>query len=249
MHALRQTSRINVRSISHTFVYSYPSISALSRYIVAIAGAPATADSDPRILLDEKLREMTDIISALTTSFPTHTPTFSHDPDVDCILLTGTTGGFGSYILGELLSIPSISTIYALNRPSTSGISLRERQISAFRDRGVDTNLLDSHKLILLEADASIPGFGLSKDVYDAMQSSVTVNMHHGEHIGCVLFPFMDIFTAWRVDFNNALSSFRPNIMGVRNLIDFALSPTLAAPPRFEFVSSIGVFYSTSTRR
>jgi thioester reductase-like protein len=49
------------------------------------------------------------------------------------------------------------------------------------------------------------------------------------------------ICLGWKVDFNLGLSSFGPNITGVRNLINFALGSTLPKPPRFIFVSTIAV--------
>ena len=37
------------------------------------------------------------------------------------------------------------------------------------------------------------------------------------------------------------LSTFEPNVAGVRNLIDFALESELPTPPRFIFISTIAV--------
>ena len=45
--------------------------------------------------------------------------------------------------------------------------------------------------------------------------------------------------TAWRVDFNLALSSFKPLIAGVRNLVDWALQSPLLQAPKILFTSSI----------
>jgi len=43
------------------------------------------------------------------------------------------------------------------------------------------------------------------------------------------------------VDLNLGLSSFEPNVAGVRNLINFALESKLPTPPRFIFVSTVAV--------
>lgn len=48
-------------------------------------------------------------------------------------------------------------------------------------------------------------------------------------------------FVAWRVNFNNSLSSFKTNIVGVRKLVDFALTVKQTRPAHLVFVSSIGV--------
>jgi hypothetical protein len=48
--------------------------------------------------------------------------------------------------------------------------------------------------------------------------------------------------TAWKVNFNNALQSFKPNLQGVRHLIDLALGSKLDTPPTIQFASSISVY-------
>ena len=49
---------------------------------------------------------------------------------------------------------------------------------------------------------------------------------------------------AWKVDFNLALTSFRPNVVGVRKLIDLALASPFEQPPKMVFISSISVTQS-----
>jgi nucleoside-diphosphate-sugar epimerase len=52
------------------------------------------------------------------------------------------------------------------------------------------------------------------------------------------------IHNAWRLDFNLALSSFEPHLLGTRRLIDLALSSSNADSIRFLFTSSIGTTQS-----
>ena len=66
------------------------------------------------------------------------------------VLLTGTTGGLGSFLLVQLLENPMVGGVYALNRPSISA-SIAERQRSVFADRALPVNLLNSRKLIYIE--------------------------------------------------------------------------------------------------
>jgi hypothetical protein len=73
---------------------------------------------------------------------------------------------------------------------------------------------------------------------------SVTHILHNG------MFPSLSILfvdgsynTAWRVNFNVTLSSFKSNIQGLRKLIDLALSTP--SPPTIAFISSIAVLSST----
>ena len=95
------------------------------------------------------------------------------------VLLTGTTGGLGSFLLAQLLENPVVERVYALNRPSTSA-SIAERQRSAFVDKTLPANLLDAEKLVYIEADASQDNCGLASSVYDEV-GSVAISEHlHG---------------------------------------------------------------------
>lgn len=58
-------------------------------------------------------------------------------------------------------------------------------------------------------------------------------------------FRLTDFSTsAWRVDFNLALSSFEPLIRGVRSLVDLALASPHPTPARIVFTSSVSVVAS-----
>jgi thioester reductase-like protein len=138
------------------------------------------------------------------------------------VLLTGSTGGLGSYLLASLLSREDVAVVYPFNRSSKTGTT-QHRQHTAFEDRGLDTALLDSTKLIYVEGDAAQPNLSLDDRTYAEIRDSVTVIIHN----------------AWRLDFNLALSSFEPNVRGTRHLIDLARASKWTAKPRFLFTSSV----------
>ncbi|KAF8129526.1 acetyl-CoA synthetase-like protein [Boletus edulis] len=143
------------------------------------------------------------------------------DPAV--VLLTGSTGGLGSFLLSELLKSPAVQRVYAFNRPSSTK-SIVERQKFAFKDKGLQIDLLESNKLVYVEADASQQKCGLSSAQYEEIRNSVTVIIHN----------------AWRLDFNLAISSFEDSIRASRNLIDLCLDSPQKRNIRFLFTSSIG---------
>jgi hypothetical protein len=78
------------------------------------------------------------------------------------VLLTGTTGALGCNVLHDLLRRHDITQVIAFNR-SAQGIPIIARQAAAFREHGLDSSLTASPKLVLLEGDMSVPGFGLSE--------------------------------------------------------------------------------------
>ncbi|KIJ59312.1 hypothetical protein HYDPIDRAFT_33310 [Hydnomerulius pinastri MD-312] len=138
------------------------------------------------------------------------------------VLLTGSTGGLGSFLLAQLLESECVHRVYALNRPSTSA-STEERQRSAFLDKDLSVDLLISRKLVYVEADASQDRCGLSLELYDELRDSVTVIIHN----------------AWRLDFNLSLGSFESSIRATRNLVDLGLDSPHRQNVRFLFTSSI----------
>jgi len=143
----------------------------------------------------------------------------------EIILLTGSTGGLGAAILAQLLTTPSVSRVYALNRRSGNGKTLRARHVEAFAERGLDAALLESAKVVFVEGDTAVEKLGTSKELYEEIKDKITCIMH----------------IAWKVDFNLAFSSFEPLVRGVRNLVDLSLQSSRSSPPRLLFASSVGV--------
>jgi len=167
-------------------------------------------------------------VTKYTRSFPNHQERKETTPrdTKRTVLLTGSTGGLGCYVLALLASDPGVSRIYALNRGSQDGTGLRQRQELALIDRGLDISIMNLDSIVFVETDFSAPRLGVPEHVYLEMQRSVTHIIHN----------------AWPVDFNLSLMSFEPNVRGLRNLIDFSLSSPHAQPPKLIFTSSVGVF-------
>jgi len=81
------------------------------------------------------------------------------------VLLTGSTGGLGSFLVSELLGSPAVQRVFAFNQPSPLK-SIAERQKAAFRGRGLDLDLLNLDKLVYIEADATLEECSLSSAQY-----------------------------------------------------------------------------------
>ncbi|KAF9047970.1 hypothetical protein BDP27DRAFT_1434385 [Rhodocollybia butyracea] len=199
-------------------------LEARARKALAIGSAESQPSGESaRHDVGEAAAEMDALVRKFSLGFdenaPKMTGPFLPNP---VVLVTGTTGGLGSYLLAELLQDPSVSLVYALNRPSSSATIL-ERQTAAFQDRKLDVTLLDSNKLVFIEGDTSKTDLDLPASVYQLLQKQVTVIIDN----------------AWRLDLNAALKVFVPNIASTRNLIDLALSSPHTASIRYAFISSI----------
>lgn len=135
------------------------------------------------------------------------------------IVLTGSTGMLGSYLLDFMGRNNRVSKIICLNRAADGG---RAQQVKALADRGLDVGILDS-KAEFYQADLSKPDLGLSDEVYQRLLAEADRVIHN----------------AWPVNFNIPIESFEPFLAGVRYIGD--LAATASKRVAVTFISSIAV--------
>ncbi|KAF9556254.1 acetyl-CoA synthetase-like protein [Agrocybe pediades] len=227
LRALRDSAQIDTRSLVDNFVYEHPTISSLSLFVNHLATGGAKQREGDLSSRKSAMLAMVEKYKYQASSTTTHPNVQGAQILGDVVLVTGTTGGLGSYLLAELISNPAVSRVYAVNRAgSGSRGALSERQLKSLVERGLDgDSILRSEKLVLVEANLALAQFGIADELYTEMVSSVTHILHN----------------AWPVDFNLSLASFESSIKGLHNLINFALNSPRPSPPTLVFTSSIGV--------
>ncbi|THH15543.1 hypothetical protein EW146_g4948 [Bondarzewia mesenterica] len=190
-------------------VYQYPTMSALSEAIATWFHPKA----DPPVGGDIYNGEMKNMVLNFTAALPpfnfgSANGAESHRLE-DAVLITGTTGALGCHLLHVLAGLPYISRIYAFNRAprDISAEVLFDRQWAAMESHGLDPSLLSTEKVVLLEADLTINGWAIDRDLMNEIRQRVSVIIH----------------TAWKVDFKCKLPSFADCLAGLRALVDFAL--------------------------
>ncbi|GAO18266.1 hypothetical protein UVI_02023020 [Ustilaginoidea virens] len=208
-------------------IYSNPSVESLSQVIVESSGrrdADVVASSASSPANRGRLARMTEILhaqkaalsalcrEAKRTGLPPHPP----KPERHVVLLTGSTGNVGSFVLDKLVGDESISHVYCLNRSQDS----EQAQIRSNARRGLAT-ALPSSKVTFLTADLGRSDLGISPPILDTIKSSITTIVHN----------------AWPVDFNLSVSSFKPSLQGLVNLLSLAAHSAHA--PSLIFLSSI----------
>lgn len=134
------------------------------------------------------------------------------------VILTGSSGSLGSFMLDSLLLDTSVSHVYCLNRAQNSEAIQRERSAQ----RGLSTELFNPDKVTFLSANLGLEGLGLSHEQFNKLRSSVTCIIHN----------------AWPVNFNLALEAFDQPLKSVVNLTALAATSTHRAS--MFFISSIG---------
>jgi hypothetical protein len=169
LHGLRESKSDAVKHVSASFVYKYPTIERMATFLSMAVTDPNSAQG---VDLATRGRELQALVDKYTESFPSHLAVSgsAHTSSYGQVyLLTGTTGGLGSNMLAHLLREPAVERIYAFNRPSKSSSS-EERQLTAFKQRGLDTSLLSSEKIVYVEGDLSVSGFGLDDKLYEEVR-------------------------------------------------------------------------------
>jgi thioester reductase-like protein len=197
-------------SMEPKMVYSNPTISAIVDIVTRLSDGKVPAETGETDA--EKMQKIYDLHTAnLPITARVARPRSS---DEEVVLLTGSTGNLGSYILDSLVSNSSISHIYCLNRGPESA----ERQQKSQASKGLQPL---HQKAEYIEADTSKPYFGLPLREYREMLSNVSIVIHN----------------AWQVDFNITLNSFASHIATVGRLVDFSAHSQYGV--RLFFISSI----------
>lgn len=206
--ALHQ-SKILPKVLSPAFIYAHPTLRQLADGVWKLlqsGGAVSNGES--------RLGEIQDLLSEYSLNLPEKKVNLASKS----IILTGSTGSLGSYLLAALYADPSIKHIYCLNRAADA----RSRQTTINKSRGLISSFEPS-RITFLRCDFSKPDFGLERAAYDLLVDKTTHIIHN----------------AWSVNFNVSLATLATtNIAGVRTFIDLAASSTHRA--QIFFVSSIG---------
>jgi thioester reductase-like protein len=205
---------IDQSAVATRVIYGNPTPKDLACHLYAIISNNLVPGEDE---LARETRITADLVSKYAENLPvlnTGKPTPLDNGQT--VLLTGTTGSLGAYILDRLCSLSRVKKIIALNRGHDGG-SLRQLSSSAARGLGTDFS-----KVEFIEADLSLPNFGLPP----------------AERMRLLATADRVIHNAWPVNFNISVASFEPHIRGVRHLVDFASAAEKRVP--VVFVSSIG---------
>ncbi|KAI0051407.1 acetyl-CoA synthetase-like protein [Auriscalpium vulgare] len=229
LSALRADPRTETLAakVPQNVVFLYTTPQSMAEAIQSLAATGHLADSG-----EETPQQHADAINTMvkkwTTNFPERPPASAQIPDSggEVVILTGSTGSLGTFILHTLLCDPRVDKIYAFNRKGSAAPFVR--QTASYNERGLDLSILrasvSSGRLEFHEVEVNLHNFGLASEVYDTIHKTTTLIIHN----------------AWVLNFNWSLATFEPvHIKGLRNMVDFCITSPLVTPPRVAFTSSI----------
>lgn len=158
--------RVDASALATRVIYGHPTSRRLAEYLSSVVNKEGQ-DATTGEAQQEEEHAMEAILEKYTQGLPTarHQKPPPGDGD-QVILITGTTGAIGSYMLDLASSSPRVKKIICLNRSADA----KERQMKSNADRGLTTDL---SKAEFLHADLSRFDLNLGKEVYDRLLGEV----------------------------------------------------------------------------
>ena len=205
-------------TIDSKTVYQNPNIEQLARVLQKSTQSRVNGHCNGNSDSMKHTEKMQKIFQSLTTDLPISSRQPMPAPKELHILLTGSTGSLGSYLLRELLYNPKVVKVYCLNR----GADAAQKQEKSFAEKWLPKAGL-STRTEFMQCNLSRPYLGLAPFDYHKLLENVTHVVHN----------------AWQVDFNLTLDSFvNTHMRGVQQLVDFSARSRNGA--FIFFISSIG---------
>ena len=211
--------------ISPATIYLNPTPEGLESAIrqgIAKAAESATKQEEDRIEnMEATFKTYASQIDAIDRSSQTQNKRPAETTQT--VILTGSTGTIGTFVLEKLLSMPSIEHVYCLNRSNDSKVLQMKRSLA----KGLQTKFPEDRATFITADLANPQEFGLDKSLYQEMLSKATLIMHN----------------AWPINWDSPLSFFAPQLSSIVNLVEFATRANMN--PRILFLSSISAVFNS----
>ena len=197
-------------------VYQNSSIEKLASAISKLMNDDTSEPSDQLTSFDDRdrINAMTSMVQKYTQGLGRlHQEPHTHSKDSNLqVALIGSTGSLGPHLLRRLIKHPRITRVWCLDRSDHA----KDKHEKSKMMSQLDQSFISYYKVNL-----SQPHLGLAEEDLSALKVKVDVIVHN----------------AWKVDFNQSLTSFEDHIRGTRSLIDWSI--TSPKQPRVVFMSSI----------
>lgn len=226
---------VSPNSITTRLAYANPTVLKLAAALHTIASQKEVGNSTTEQLRINETRRM---LEKYSSGFQRPQPiSLRRRQENITVVLTGSTGSLGSYLLDALLALQSVGKVYCLNR----GTDSQKRQEEASKARGLSTDW--EGRVEFLQAAMGQPQLGLCGADYKRLRTEVGYIIRKRPVVLASTIKRLtrDPDNQWQVDFNLSLQSFEPHVAGVRNLVNFSLSSSYRPPILFtSSISTVG---------
>lgn len=155
--------------ISAKLIYSNPTLSKLASAILSLLNPNLDTKEDNE---GARIKEMEQMVDEYSADLPTSETFPSRSAQMGLgltVLLTGSTGSLGSYMLDVALTTPSVKKVICLNRRENS----QHQQSASHASRGLIQDW--QHRAEFLQADLSKPNLGLDDEKYRLLSNEVNL--------------------------------------------------------------------------
>ena len=143
-------------------IYTNPTIRMLEKACATTRKLPDSKLQDFEVDIQAKAFELENLISTYSWNMPISCrPPLSHSSEYMHVLLTGSTGSLGSYMLDNLLENPKVAHVYCLNRSPDS--EKRQREINEIREL---CNVWPTDRVTFFQSDLFQEYLGLKHKEY-----------------------------------------------------------------------------------
>jgi len=167
VHLLEKAQPDSSSNVPKNIVYDYPSIGGLVNFILSklsTTDAYNTAEDDVNTRVRRSVERFTTGLAPRSIG-----PNASkYEDGYEYVVVTGTTGSLGSFLVDQLLDRPTVKRVYCFNRKTSADTT--ERQLAGFEDRGLDPEKLRKalgDRVFMYDVDLSQPRLGLSDADYE----------------------------------------------------------------------------------
>ncbi|EME39171.1 hypothetical protein DOTSEDRAFT_75050 [Dothistroma septosporum NZE10] len=240
LQVMRLTRRIKTalaqkgvtKGMDARLLYNNPTVTCIAQAIMSHVnptGHETTSNSDDAI--SKMIQEYGHFDNLSPQTKDTIDPVTRSVDNQSNVILTGSTGSLGCYILLTLLASPKVGQVYCINRAEDAKArqrsSMAQHDPSPSQRQRFEKNV---HFLRSTSLGAQYLGLSAREEYQSLKQSNITHIIHN----------------AWPVNFNHALSSFEPHIAGVKRLVEFCAA--VPGQPKIIFVSSLSSASRLSSR-
>ncbi|BCS22828.1 putative NRPS-like protein biosynthetic cluster [Aspergillus puulaauensis] len=204
---IKRNINIGTAELGHNVVFDFANIKRLAMHLYALRTGDRSNEEDELAVMSQLIEKYSSFVERPGAE--------------EVILLTGTTGSLGIYILSRLMQKRNVKRIYCLVRASNTSNAL-DRILSNLASRSLP--MVNVSKIVALPSQLGSENLGLSPSVLSELRVSLTKVIH----------------SAWAVNFTLGVRSFEAqHIKGVHNLINLCLSSERSSPAQLYFCSSI----------
>lgn len=218
-----------------TILYTNPSLVQLAGSIAENSDREVDSQATEAIERGKKIEETIQRYCQLVDEIATEQKLATDPPAVSdhVVILTGSSGSLGSHILETLIQNTSVSHIYCLNRTSSSASSPRSPHLqNNQKENRLNSSDFPTSKITFLTATLSKPDLGLDSEIFAKLQNLATDFIH----------------SAWPVNFNVSLETFKPQLDGIVNILSFvSVIPRRVSLLFVSSISSISALSSPTT--